>query len=101
MKMELAQVQQTLVPEWKGVIRIERQDGADDSSSCRIISCRILDLNGRRAICEMVPYSTVKQFFQSEDADYITRHAEFRQGVLNILERAHPKDFFLPSHQYH
>lgn len=82
------------MPEWEGVVRVERPDNAGPEDMCRIISARLLGLAGRRMVGCKVPYAAVRDKFRAGDGDYITLHAEVRRGALILRERAKPVDFF-------
>ena len=84
--------------EWAGVVMIERPDitrmpfGVDPM--CRVMSARTVQLAGRRAIYERVPYSAVGHLFRSDDGDHIFCEAEFKvtdedgAGHLELYGRA-------------
>jgi hypothetical protein len=81
-------------PTWEGTVRVERPHNPTPQSMCRIISARLLCLNGARMVGAKVPYAAVRMHFRAGDLDYITLHAEVRHGALILRERAKPVDFF-------
>ena len=78
--------------DWEGVVMIERPDisklSYGQEPMCRVMSARTINLNGMRAIYEVLPYNVFAQFFQSTDGDNIFCEAEFKDGHLEVYGRA-------------
>jgi hypothetical protein len=77
---------------WEGVVMIIRPDlsklpyGADPQ--CMVVSARTVQLGGRRAISQDLPYGLFAHHFTSEDGDHIFAEAEFKDGHLEVYGRA-------------
>ncbi len=73
---------------WSGVVMIERPDASrapqDAILVARVISARLVHLNGKRAISCFVPYETVAAYFRSDDGDHIFCEAELKGECLQI-----------------
>ena len=78
--------------QWAGVVMIERPDISKLSYGvepmCRVMSARTLQLNGKRAIYEVMPYNLFSGYFSSDDGDHIFCEAEFKDGHLEVYGRA-------------
>ena len=78
--------------DWEGVVMIERPDESKmsygEEPMCKVMSARTIQLNGRRAIYEVLPYGLFKQYFRSDDGDHIFCEAEFKDGHLEVYGRA-------------
>jgi len=81
--------------QWSGVVMIERPNltnlsyGTDPQ--CRVMSARTIQLDGKRAIYCELPYSMLKQYFQSEDGDHCFVEAEFKDGHLEFYKKSKAK----------
>ena len=82
---------------WNGVVMIERPENAEKNSLCKVRSARTVLLDARRAIvCEM-NYSMLSHYFRAEDEDYVCVYAEFKDGHLELQDRASRLEFFTYS----
>lgn len=59
-----------------------------ETPMCIVVSARLVQLNGRRAIFEKIPYDVLKHLFQSDDGDSIFCEAEFKDGHLEFYGRS-------------
>lgn len=78
--------------DWEGVVMVERPDTSKMSYGvepvCRVMSARTIQLNGRRAIYELLSYKHFKDYFYADDGDHIFCEAEFKDGHLEVYGRA-------------
>jgi len=85
--------------QWQGVVAIERASRMlilpSDHAQCNVYSARTLAFDGRRAIFIKLPYRMLKQHFYSDDNLIVYHFAEFKDGHLEIYERASKREFFL------
>lgn len=82
---------------WNGVVMIERPINADKNTLCKVRSARTILLDARRAIaCEM-NYSMLSHYFKAEDEDFVCVYAEYKQGHLQLQDRASQLEFFTHS----
>lgn len=101
-------LQRNPLAKWCGVVMIIRPDVSQLSESvepmCRVVSKRDLDMNGRRAVAETLPYAPLAHWFQVDDGDAVEVYAEVTpngEGLhhLEFIERASKRDFFLHTPQ--
>ena len=78
--------------QWEGVVMIERPDISKmpygSKPMCRVMSAKTVQLNGRRAICEVLPYELFAHIFTSEDGDHVFCEAGYKEGHLEVFGRA-------------
>lgn len=83
--------------DWAGVVMIERPDASKASYGqelkCRVMSARTVQLNGSRAIYELLPYEMFAPYFQSDAGDHIFCEAEYKSdgqggGHLEVYRKA-------------
>jgi hypothetical protein len=90
--------------QWKGVVMIERPNFGSRSHMpfeqviCRVMSARLIEFGGKRAINETLPYSLLSKYFEAEDGDNVLVYAEFNKGHLQFYERASFKEWV--EHRY-
>ena len=82
---------------WTGVVMIERPVDAEKKTLCRVRSARTILLDARRAIVCDMPYEMLSHYFQSNDEDYVCAYAEYKDGHLQLLDRASRLEFFTLS----
>lgn len=93
--------------QWAGVVMITRPDNLSRGLSsmmgqtpeCTVASAKLVQLNGRRAVYERMPYQMFRHLFRADDGDSIFHEAEYKDGHLEIYERsrASMKDWVLYS----
>ena len=74
--------------QWEGVVLIERPDmlnmPLDSDPMCKVVSARTVQFEGKRAInCEL-PYSMLKDYFESHHGSQCYVEAEFKDGHLEL-----------------
>ena len=74
--------------QWEGVVLIERPDlinmPLDSDPMCKVVSARTVQFEGKRAInCEL-PYSMLKDYFESHHGNQCYVEAEFKDGHLEL-----------------
>ena len=74
---------------------IERKNHLTRDTPCLVTSARTMALGGKRAIYCTLPYSMVVQYFNSADCAEVCAYAEFKEGHLEIYERASKREYFL------
>ena len=78
--------------DWEGVVMVERPDVSKlpygEEPMCRVMSARTMQLNGKRAIFCVLPYSMFKSYFKAGDGDHIFCESEFKDGLLEVYGRA-------------
>ena len=91
---------------WKGVVMVIRPDVSQmpegEEPMCRVVSARMLELNGMRAISETMPYAMLAHYFRIGDEDAVEVYAELtggNGGHLQFYERASKREFFTESPQ--
>ena len=82
---------------WSGVVMIERPMDADKATLCKVRSARTILLDAHRAIVCDMPYSMLSHYFKAEDEDYVCAYAEYKDGHLQLLDRASQLEFFTNS----
>lgn len=79
--------------QWFGVLMVIRPDPSKLSliqvapPMARVLSPRLAQLDGRRAIADNVPYDLVKHFFNADDDDHCFVEAEYKDGHLEFYGR--------------
>lgn len=61
---------------------------------CRVVSARLIELNGLRAVATWVPMSLVSHYFQAGDGDAVEVYAELENEHLTFRERTSKREFF-------
>jgi hypothetical protein len=103
--------QQPLLPEpfihrgavvkWAGTVQIERPEGFPrPDAMCNVFSARAIEFGGRRAVCTKLPYSLVRQLFQSDDDGSIYVAADLRGEHLQLHERCDFKEWAYNSGRF-
>jgi hypothetical protein len=86
---------------WQGVLMIIRPDMSKHSElldpMCQVLSARIVQLDGRRAISAQLPYSMFKDMFSSDDEDHIYRQAEWKDGHLEFYGPSNRREWVMFS----
>lgn len=86
---------------WAGVVMIIRPDLSKlpkgEDPQCRVVSARLLEHDGKRAIAVDLPYAMLAHYFQSDDGDAVEVYAELAGEHLEFYERASKADFFKVS----
>lgn len=90
----------TSVPNWTGVVMIERPDPTrtahmvlSDGPMCAVRSARSIAYNGKRAIVCALPLSMLQHYFTTSDGDHVFAWAELHGDHLELKERACLKDW--------
>ena len=87
--------------QWSGVVMIERPDLSKlpygCQPMCRVMSARTVQLLGRRAIYELLPYALYAHLFTSQDGDHIFHEAEFNDGHLEVYGRSNRQEWVMFS----
>lgn len=60
---------------------------------CRVISARLIELGGARAIAVMLPLAMCNRYFQAGDKDTVCVYAELTGEHLQLYERASLKEW--------
>lgn len=82
---------------WNGVVMIERPENAEKDTLCKVRSARTILLDARRAIVCELSYSMLSHYFKAEDEDFVCAYAEYKDGHLQLLDRASQLEFFTNS----
>ena len=73
---------------WEGVVMIERPNlinvPLEVDPMCPVVSARTVQFEGKRAISCELPYSVVKDYFESHHTNQCYLEAEFKDGHLEL-----------------
>lgn len=87
--------------QWEGVVMIERPDLSKlpygIEPHCRVMSAKTVQLMGRRAIYEELPYALYSHLFTSQDGDHVFHQAEFKDGHLEVYGRSNRQEWVMFS----